>query len=432
MLKTQNKHIKYGGVLLLLCSMLMLGYFLPQDNFSQQIGFFAIGYAGFWICLKSDFSNIFLIGLLLRLALIASTPLLSDDYIRFLWDGYLTTEGINPFNFKPSELHFLAQENDFANSLFEHLTSKNSYSTYTPVNQWIFYFSASTHSILGGIISLRIVLIGFEIATYFVLKQILQRYQINEKKLIFYWLNPLVILELTGNLNTEGIFLFFLITALLSLSKMQDLKGGLLLSLSFCSNILSVIFLPLILLKGGKYRCYKLLLGFLPLSIFAFFPFLDSNNLYGYYQNLIESFQNDAFNASLFTIKDWFNFQILGFEGNQVYEQVLFLCSILMILGISWRFRYRNRKVLFTGITLIISTFFFLSPSVYPSYVIIPLTLSLFTRLTFPLIWSGLVFLSYSYYDNSIPTILKSGLLFTEYILVFVFLYRDLKSPIKK
>ena len=213
---------------------------------------------------------------------------------------------------------------------------------------------------------------------------------------------------------------------------MQDLKGGLLLSLSFCSNILSVIFLPLILLKGGKYRCYKLLLGFLPLSIFAFFPFLDSNNLYGYYQNLIESFQNDAFNTSLFTIKDWFNFQILGFEGNQVYEQVLFLCSILMILGISWRFRYRNRKVLFTGITLIISTFFFLSPSVYPSYVIIPLTLSLFTRLTFPLIWSGLVFLSYSYYDNSIPTILKSGLLFTEYIIVFVFLYRDLKSPIKK
>ena len=106
MLKTQNKHIKYGGVLLLLCSMLMLGYFLPQDNFSQQIGFFAIGCAGFWMCLKSDFSNIFLIGLLLRLALIASTPLLSDDYIRFLWDGYLTSEGINPFNFKPSELHF--------------------------------------------------------------------------------------------------------------------------------------------------------------------------------------------------------------------------------------------------------------------------------------------------------------------------------------
>ena len=417
---------------MLSCSMLMLGYFVPKHNFSQQIGFFAVGLAGLWMFRRGDFSNIFLIGLLLRLTLIASIPLLSDDYIRFLWDGYLTSEGINPFNFKPSELQFLAQENDFANSLFVNLTSKNSYSTYTPVNQWIFYFSASTHSILGGIVSLRIILIGFEIATYFVLKQILQRYQINEKKLIFYWLNPLVILELTGNLNTEGIFLFFLITALLSLSKIQDIKGGLLLSLSFCSNILSVIFLPLILLKGGKYRWHKLLLGFLTFSIFVFFPFLDLNNLYDYYQNLIESFQNESFNASLFAIKDWFNFQILGFEGSQVYEQILFLCSVFIIVTISWRFRYRNRKVLFTGLTLIISTFFFLSPSVYPSYVIIPLALSLFTHLTFPLIWSGLVFLSYSYYDNSIPTILKSGLLFTEYILVFVFLYRDLKLSFKK
>ena len=417
---------------MLSCSMLMLGYFVPKHNFSQQISFFAVGLAGLWMFPRRDFSNIFLIGLLLRLTLIASIPLLSDDYIRFLWDGYLTSEGINPFNFKPSELQFLAQENDFANSLFVNLTSKNSYSTYTPVNQWIFYFSASTHSILGGIICLRIILIGFEVASYFILKQILQRYQINEKKLIFYWLNPLVILELTGNLNTEGIFLFFLITALLSLSKIQDIKGGVLLSLSFCSNIQSVIFLPIILLKGGNHRWRKLLPGFLTFSIFAFFPFLDLNNLYDYYQNLIESFQKESFNASLFAIKDWFNFQIPGFEGSQVYEQILFLCSVFIIVTISWRFRYRNRKVLFTGLTLIISTLFFLSPSVYPSYVIIPLALSLFTHLTFPLIWSGLVFLSYSYYDNSIPTVLKSSLLFTEYILVFVFLYRDMKLSFKK
>ncbi len=412
--------------------MLMLGYFLPHGNFPQQIGFFVIGCAGFWIYLKNDFSNIFIIGLLLRLTLIASTPLLSDDYIRFLWDGYLTNEGINPLNFKPSDLDFLAQKNDFANSLFKRLTSQNSYSTYTPLSQWIFYFSASTNSILGGIISLRIILIGFEIATYFALKQILQRYQINEKKIIFYWVNPLVIIELTGNLNTEGIFLFFLVTALLSFSKMQDFKGGLLLSLSFCSNILSVIFLPLILLKGGKHRFFKLLLGFLPLSILVFFPFLNSNIPYGYYQNIIESFQNEAFNASLFAIKDLFNFEILGFKGSQVYEQILFLCSVLIMLIISWRFRYRNRKRLFTGITLIISTFFFLSPSVSPSYITIPLALSLFTHLTFPIIWSGLVFLTYSYYDDSLPNLLKSGLIFMEYTVVFGFLYRDLKLSFKK
>ena len=432
MIKPKHKHIKYVGILLLFCSVFMLGYFVPKHNFSQQIGFFAIGLGGLWMSLKGNFANIFLIGLLLRLTLIASIPILSDDYIRFLWDGYLTSEGINPFNFKPSELQFLAQKNDFANSLFVNLTSKNSYSTYTPVNQWIFYIAASTHSILGGIICLRIILVGFEIATYFILKQILQRYQINEKKLIFYWLNPLVIFELTGNLNTEGIFIFFLISALLSLIKMQDFKGGLLLSLSFCSKIFSVIVLPLLLLKGGKYRWHKLLLGFLPFSIFSFFPFLHSSNLNSHYKDLIQPLANEVFNASLFAIKDWFNFQSFGFKGSQVYEQILFLCSVSIIVTVSWRFRYRNRKVLFTGITLIISTFLFLSPSVYPSYVIIPLALSLFTRLKFPLIWSSLVFLSYSYYDDSIPRVLKSSLIFTQYIVVFGCMYKDLKLSFKK
>ena len=432
MLKIKNKHIKYGSVLLLFCSVILLGYFVPKNNFTQEIAFFAIGWAGFWICLKHNFSNVFLIGLLLRLSLIISTPLLSDDYLRFLWDGYLTSEGINPFNFKPSELYLLAEGDEFANSLFTNIKDKNSYSAYPPVNQWIFYFSALTKSIMGGVLCLKIILIIFDIATYFVLNKLFKRYKINEKKLILYWLNPLVIIELIGNLHTEGILLFFLLTALLSFSKLQDFKGGLLLSLSVCTKILSLVFLPLLFLKGSKYRLPKLLVGFLPISILGFLPFIDSNNLSVHYQNLTKIFSDNLFNASIFNLKSWLNFQVEGFKYIQVISFLLFLCSGLIILIISWRFRYRNRKVLFVGLTFIISTLFFLSPCVYPCYIIIPLALSLCTNLSFPLIWSGLVFLSYSYYDTSIPTALKNGLIFTEYTAVFAFMYKDLKLSFKK
>jgi hypothetical protein len=51
-------------------------------------------------------SEVALIGaaLLFRLLLLFAVPALSDDFYRFLWDGRLSLEGINPFLYTPRQL----------------------------------------------------------------------------------------------------------------------------------------------------------------------------------------------------------------------------------------------------------------------------------------------------------------------------------------
>lgn len=428
MFKEQNRTAEFGGLILLFSSIFLLIYFVPTNNFFEEIIFFVFGWIGFWLIrFKKNDSNVFEFGLLLRISLLISTPLLSQDYIRFLWDGYLTIESINPLYYKPSELFHLFKDNDFAISLYDEISNKNAYSTYFPLQQWIFYIAALTKSKLGGIIILRVMIIVFDIATYVVLKRIFQRYDIDKNKLALYWLNPLVIIEFTSNLNTEVMFIFFLLTGLLSLSKMEDIKGGFFLSLSFCSAVFSLFFLPLLLLKGGKYRWSKFLIGFIPFSALTFIPFVNGEQLEIYFGLLGKYFQTDSHSIYLLGL-----IHSLGY--NKIEFVYLFCCSLvgMITLIISWKYRYRNRKVLFTGLTLIVSIILLLFLPLKPAYIIIPLAISLCTKLSFPLIWSGIGFLFYSYSDNSIPMGLKNSIMISAFLLLLGFLYKDLKILFKK
>ena len=418
----------YAGTALLVIAVYFMGYVVPREDFTLEISCLALGIAGFTLLLKeSNSNNFFYFGLGVRILLLFSTPILSDDYFRFLWDGFLTSQGINPFEFKPNELIEIYKNNEFATTLFKGMNSPDYFSIYPPVNQWLFYLAALPGNIFPGILMLRIVIIGFEIGTFFTIKEILKRYKISSNRIYFYWLNPIVILEITGNLHAEGILIFFLLSGLFALTKLKDLKGGLLLGLSFCSKLFSLMILPLVVLKGGPHRWQKLALGFIPIILLSFLPFLNLDNLLNISESLTLYFKTFEFNGSVFNLVKWIGFELKGYDIIQTAGPILSIISSIIILIISWKYRFRNRKVIFTGLTLIISSYFFFSPIVHPWYLIIPLTLSLFTPLRFPFVWSTVAFLSYSFYDNSLPPNLVNALFVIEYLLVGLFLILDLK-----
>ena len=427
MVLSNNQKVVIGSALLLCCTLIM-GYFVPRTNFLIEFLLFALGLLGLWSLKNVDnVSQIFNIGLLLRICLFIAIPTLSDDYFRFLWDGFLISEGINPFNFKPSELIEGFKDNPLANTLYEGMNSKEYYSIYPPVNQWYFYLSNLPGHIFGGVLFLRTTILVFEISTFFILKRLMIRYRIPLQSLSLYWLNPLVVLELTGNLHGEGVLLFFLLSGLWSLSKLQDFKGGVLLGLSFCSKLFSFMFLPLLLLKGRAYRSSKMLLGIVPVLIFAFVPFINFTTIFHFLESLNLYFQTFEFNGSFFNLFKALGIQLYGYDPVQTVGPLLSIFAGGIILLLCWRYRFRNRKVIFTGITLMISTYFFFSAIVHPWYIIIPLALSLFTPLRFPLVWSFTVFLSYSFYDDGINLPLKYALITLEYVVVFLVFFFDVK-----
>ncbi len=47
---------------------------------------------------------VILLGLLVRISMSASTPILEDDYYRYLWDGGVVAKGFNPYQYAPRDI----------------------------------------------------------------------------------------------------------------------------------------------------------------------------------------------------------------------------------------------------------------------------------------------------------------------------------------
>jgi hypothetical protein len=47
---------------------------------------------------------VFILGLLARLVMFPSTPVLEDDHYRYLWDGGVLANGFNPYQYSPREV----------------------------------------------------------------------------------------------------------------------------------------------------------------------------------------------------------------------------------------------------------------------------------------------------------------------------------------
>lgn len=429
MINTIRKSSPTIGALLLGTGIYGIGYQIPRENFPLLISAFALAFFGMILLQKSQIKEqtLFSLGLIFRLLLIAAVPILSDDYYRFLWDGLIIQNGYNPFEHTPEDLIQAFPNSKFHQELYAGMNSPKYFSVYPPVNQWIFYLSSLTGSIYGGIITLRLFIIGFEIGTYYILQKILHRFSLSTSRAWWYWLNPLVILELTGNLHGEGILICFLLIGLYHLAKLKDLKGGLFIGLSVLSKLFSLMFLPILLLKGRWFRSKKFMLGVIPICIIAFLPFLNLGNIAHILESIDLYFQTFEFNGSTFNVIKWIGYQTFGFDLIKIAGPILSFLSLLIILTLSWLYRFRNRLSMFKAFTLMFATYLFFSPIVHPWYAILPLALSIFTKMKFMIAWSGTIFLSYIAYSSNASQEIKTIVQTVEYLTVFIILYKDIQ-----
>ena len=82
-----------------------------------------------------SFNGLIIFGILFRLVLLATDPVLSDDIYRYLWDGKIFAAGINPYRFVPMDEH-LALYRDL--SVYPYLNFPEIATSYPPVSQFFF------------------------------------------------------------------------------------------------------------------------------------------------------------------------------------------------------------------------------------------------------------------------------------------------------
>ncbi|MEQ8712168.1 MAG: glycosyltransferase 87 family protein, partial [Cyclobacteriaceae bacterium] len=362
---------------------------------------FAIGVAAYLALSRMALPWLLILGagIVARLVLFGNLPTLSDDFYRFIWDGRLLLAGISSFAELPA--WYMQEGNSTLQvdaSLFELLNSPNYYTVYPPISQFTFWLSAAlSSSIAGSAFVIRLIIFGSEVANFFLIRSLLISYQKPASLAALYFLNPLVILELTGNLHFEGIMLSFVLLAVLFHRRKKDIPVGLALAGGVATKLVPLALAPLFIASDPPRRWLIIGLSCMAGFIVLFTPIVDSNLIDGLQNSLSLFIQKFEFNASIYYLAREVGFWVKGYNIIETLGPALTKITVALILA--YAFLSRKNNNLAERMMWVWMIYLALALIVHPWYCIPMVGLCLFTKYRFPIYWSGLIFLSYLGYD---------------------------------
>jgi hypothetical protein len=177
--------------------------------------------------------------ILIRIPLLAWQPLLSDDIYRYVWDGLVFTNGINPFEYAPSDpaLAHLATD-------WHHLINYPEIPTiYPPLTQAIW---ALTASISPTVLAFKILSVIGDLACVLMLAAILQAKGLSRSLAAIYALCPLSVIESSYSGHLEPIPIFFLLLAVYLFERGREKIGIIAIAGSILAKFFPIALLPIL------------------------------------------------------------------------------------------------------------------------------------------------------------------------------------------
>ncbi|MEY2905446.1 MAG: hypothetical protein RJA52_1462 [Bacteroidota bacterium] len=379
-----------------------VAFFADRTSFLTYFLPYSLAFAGFFYTIIQRGKNYQLqnkdiyFAIFLRFILVFSFPNLSDDVYRFIWDGQLIKEGFYPYSFTPKEwiLKGGCGLNSFE-ELYPNLNSKEYYSVYPPILQ-IFFFIAVLpgFKISGTTLILKAIIFLFESITILWIPKLLKITGIPAGKSLWYLFNPLIIVELTGNIHFEAIAISFFILSVLNFQNRKVLQTSLWLALSAGTKILPIIFMPIFLCKIERTHRFKFIISFLFFLLILLIPIFFGH----FFKSFTLYFNRFEFNGFLYLISRELVQHLIGYNPiNFLGPSLTIITGAAMIL-ILYKRKEDEKKTSFFFIL-----FYLLgSTTVHPWYLSFFILLSMFTPFIFPLIWSFSIGLSYFQYQNGV------------------------------
>ena len=417
MKRSQHNSILVGSALVLLVGILCLGYAVRRDDTLTLLSVYALCFVAYLVCYRlaqtpQRIRQLLVVAVVARAALLPMMPNLSDDIYRFVWDGRLLSQGYDPFAYLPSEV---IRGNGNINAvgideaLFNKLNSPDYYTIYPPVNQAVFALAAwvSPTSVRGSAVVIRLFIFAAELMTLWLLMQLLSTehrygnkndhpYHPPTRNVLLYALNPLVIVELTGNLHFEALTLTFVLAGVYLLRAQKWVLSGICLAFAVCTKLVPLILLPLYLRRLGwkKALLFYAVVG--AVSVGLFLPLVTPELIAGMRHSLGLYFQKFEFNASIYYLVREIGYYQKGYNIIQEAGRWLAIGTFLGIVLYSFVEREKSLPVAYGWVWLI---FLLLSTTVHPWYVAPLVAYTVFTPYRYAVLWSGLIFFSYAGYS---------------------------------
>ncbi|WP_373493702.1 carotene biosynthesis protein [Aquiflexum sp.] len=395
--------------ILFIITLFGIGYLIPREDFTGQLTCFAIAF-GLYVLLLREFgcnARWFLSGIfgavILRLTFIVAVPELSDDFYRYVFDGQLLNNGFNPYLYIPQVAFEKTGivSNAYWETLLTEMNSSSYFSVYPPLHQSIFWISAMTgENLLYNIVSIRLILIVFEVLNMFLIWKIIMAWGLPKNTLWLYAFNPLVIIEISGNLHFEGIVLTGLLLSIYAFGKKKYSTASLGWSFAVGLKLTPLMLGPLWLKAWSKNKLvfFLILSGFL--IVLLLFPLIIDNGFAGFWKSLRLYQSNFEFNASIYyVLREVFSFY-LGYNPIAYLGPIMNFAAFSGILVFVYCWKIEKAEDLAEGMVWIYLIFLLLQPVVHPWYLIPAFGISVLTKNRVVLIWTFLVFLSYSAYRS--------------------------------
>jgi hypothetical protein len=409
----QTKSIVQIGLLIIGYSLISLA--IPRMEFTSFLAVYSALFIGYFYLVRNDLSiqSIFVIGMIARVIFLFSTPSLSDDIYRFLWDGRLWVQGENPFQHIPQ--YFNENQGNLIglDELYPKLNSKQYFAIYPPINQFIFGIAAliAPLGFFKAQFVIKIILIAGEILLFQYAVKLLKHLNKNRALVALYFLNPLVIIEVTGNLHFEGLMATFLIMAFYYLKTERWAVSAVFMAFGVCTKLIPLLYLPLVLPFLGFIKTTKYISIFGIVSALLFIPFMNLELALNMLNSIDLYFQSFIFNSFVYSIL----IDISGDESKKWIAFVLALVPAFAVLRLA--FKNSNFENLMQRSFWVHSLYYFFSAVVHPWYLVTLLALNIFQELKYILVWSYLIGLTYFTY-RTLPYEESSFIIALEYVVV--------------
>jgi alpha-1,6-mannosyltransferase len=367
-------------ILLLLIS--EIAYLVLYSNFSSPIILYAVVslfnsflFAAVWLILKKTEFKFWLLGIILfsgvlfRITLLPLTPIASDDIYRYIWDGKVISNGINPYKYSANDPALNSLHSEILPKKINHAEMQT---IYPPYSQLMFYLA---YTVFGeNVYGIKLLLLLTELISIYLIFLLLKTLKLPLNNIALYALCPLPIMQfmIDGHIDGTGfplllLFLLFFITG-------KKLQSFLMAGLSITSKFISGIVLPFAFKdEKGKNR---FLLIIIPVIVFAlsYIPFF-SKNVFPF-NSLIQFSSNWVANSSVFAVI----FQVV--KDNQEARQISLILFIISAIVL-----YFSKKEFIGKVYLIFLLFFLFSPTVHIWYIT---WIAVLLPICFK--WSGLTF----------------------------------------
>ena len=162
---------------------------------------------------------ILVFGLAFRVVFLNSTPILENDFYRYMWDGAVAVDGVNPYGYSPSSIRKGVSSEEFEGlrqkygATLEKINHPHIKTIYPPVAQ--LFFAVSYWISPMNVEAWRALLLLSDLATIALILLSLKKMGLPLQSSMIYWWNPLLVKEIFNSVHMDVIVFPFTLGAML-------------------------------------------------------------------------------------------------------------------------------------------------------------------------------------------------------------------------